>query len=69
MRIKDILKVESDVVTIDADQTVHEGICKMNEHRIGALVVTDSSANNGMPIPPRATAISGTLGVEPPHRR
>lgn len=46
MRIKDILKVESDVVTIDADQTVHEGICKMNEHRIGALVVTDSSAKN-----------------------
>jgi CBS domain-containing protein len=47
MRIKDILKVESDVVTIDASQTVHEAICKLNEHRIGALVVTDSSAQSG----------------------
>jgi CBS domain-containing protein len=46
MRIKDILKVESDVVTIDANQTVHEAICKLNEHKTGALVVTDSSAEN-----------------------
>lgn len=42
MRIKDILKVESDVVTIDADKTVQEAICMLNEHRIGALVVTES---------------------------
>ncbi|NIM50396.1 MAG: CBS domain-containing protein [Gemmatimonadales bacterium] len=46
MRVKDILKVESDVVTIDANQTIHEAICKLNEHRIGALVVTDSNAAN-----------------------
>ncbi len=46
MRIKDILKVESDVVTIDAAQTVQEAICMLNEHRIGALVVTESSDGN-----------------------
>jgi IMP dehydrogenase len=46
MRIRDILEVESDVVTIDADQTVHEAMCLMNEHRIGALVVKDSKTTN-----------------------
>jgi CBS domain-containing protein len=46
MRIRDILEVESDVVTIDADETVQAAMCKMNEHRIGALVVTDSGAKS-----------------------
>ncbi len=42
MRIRDILKQKGgDVVTIDADRTVHDAICQMNEHRIGALVVTE----------------------------
>ncbi len=45
MRIRDILKQKGgDVVTIEADRTVHDAICRMNEHRIGALIVTEADA-------------------------
>jgi CBS domain-containing protein len=41
MRISDILKQKGgDVVTIDGGRTVHDAICTLNQHRIGALVVT-----------------------------
>ncbi len=41
MRIKDILAEKgSDVVTIDARETVRDAICRLNEHGIGALIVT-----------------------------
>ncbi len=41
MRISDILRQKgSDVVTIAMDKTVHDAICKLNEHGIGALIVT-----------------------------
>jgi CBS domain-containing protein len=41
MRISDILQEKgAGVVTIDAGQTIHDAICKLNEHSIGALVVT-----------------------------
>ncbi len=41
MRIRDILQQKgSDVATIEVDKTVHDAICKLNEHGIGALVVT-----------------------------
>ena len=40
MQIKDILQEKgSGVVTIDATQTVHEAIIKLNHHGFGALVV------------------------------
>jgi CBS domain-containing protein len=39
MRIRDILQEKgSEVVTIDAGQTIHDAIGKLNEHGIGALV-------------------------------
>jgi CBS domain-containing protein len=42
MKIKNIFGEKgTDVVTIEQDETVQEAICKLNEHRIGALVVTD----------------------------
>jgi len=41
MRIKDILQEKgSEVVTIDADQTIHEAIVLLNHHGFGSLVVT-----------------------------
>ncbi len=41
MRIKDILEDKgADVVTIDADQTIHAAVVKLNHHGFGALVVT-----------------------------
>ena len=41
MRIKDILAEKgSDVVTIEARVTVRDAICRLNEHGIGALIVT-----------------------------
>ncbi len=41
MQIKDILaRKGTDVVTVEADRTVHHAIGKLNEHGIGALVVT-----------------------------
>ncbi len=41
MRIKDILTEKgSDVATIEAGETVRDAICKLNEHGIGALIVT-----------------------------
>ena len=41
MRIEDILRQKgSGVVTIEDDKTVHDAICRLNEHGIGALVVT-----------------------------
>ena len=44
MRITDILRQKgSDVVTIAVDKTVHDAICKLNEHGIGALIVTGKS--------------------------
>jgi CBS domain-containing protein len=42
MRIKELLdRKHGTPVTIDANSTVHDAIVKMNEHRVGALVVTD----------------------------
>jgi CBS domain-containing protein len=44
MRIRDILRHKSGaVVTIGPDRTVHDAICKMNEYRIGAVVVADDT--------------------------
>ncbi len=41
MRVADILRHKgSDVVTIEAHKTVYDAICKLNQHGIGALVVT-----------------------------
>jgi CBS domain-containing protein len=41
MRIKDILRHKgSDVVTIGAHETVNDAIRKLNQHGIGALIVT-----------------------------
>ena len=41
MRISDILNEKgSGVVTVGADQTIHHAISKLNQHRLGALVVT-----------------------------
>jgi len=45
MQIRNILqeKKKKIVVTIDADQTIHDAIGKLNEHSIGALMVTTES--------------------------
>ncbi|HEY5776266.1 MAG TPA: CBS domain-containing protein [Xanthomonadales bacterium] len=41
MRIKDILEEKgTEVVTIDAGQTIHAAIVKLNHHGIGSLIVT-----------------------------
>jgi CBS domain-containing protein len=41
MRIRDILQGKgTKVVVIEADRTIHDAIGKLNEHSIGALVVT-----------------------------
>jgi CBS domain-containing protein len=41
MKVRDILPQKGrNVVTIEVDKTVHDAICKLNEHGIGALVVT-----------------------------
>ena len=41
MRVADILRHKgSDVVTIEAHKTVYDAICKLNQHGIGALIVT-----------------------------
>ncbi|HEX9886789.1 MAG TPA: CBS domain-containing protein [Longimicrobiales bacterium] len=43
MRISDILQHKGrDIVTIAAHDTVHAAIRRLNEHRIGALVVLDA---------------------------
>jgi CBS domain-containing protein len=40
MHVRDILQQKGNkVVTIEVDKTVHDAICKLNEHGIGALVV------------------------------
>ncbi len=42
MQIRDILKEKgTEVVTIGPGQAIHDAINKLNEHGIGALVVTD----------------------------
>ncbi len=41
MRVRDILQQKGgEVVTIEANRTVHDAICKLNEHKMGALIVT-----------------------------
>lgn len=41
MRTRDILLEKgTEVVTIDVGQSIHDAICKLNEHGIGALIVT-----------------------------
>ncbi len=41
MRIRDILQEKgTGVVTIEVGRTIHDAICRLNEHKIGALVVT-----------------------------
>ena len=41
MRIKDLLEEKgTEVVTIDAGQTIHAAIVKLNHHGIGSLIVT-----------------------------
>jgi CBS domain-containing protein len=46
MRIADILRQKgSGVVTIEADKTIHDAIKILNEHRIGAVVVTDQKGS------------------------
>ena len=40
MRLRDILRQKGgDVVTIESDRTVHDAICRLNESKIGALIV------------------------------
>jgi len=49
MRITDILHEKgSDVVTIHADGTIHEAVRRLNEHEIGALVVTGESESEAL---------------------
>ncbi len=44
MRISDILRHKgSSVVTIEASKTIHDAIGVLNEHHIGAVVVTDQN--------------------------
>lgn len=44
MRMREILGHKgTEVVTIRPDQTVHDAICELNRHKIGAIVVTDES--------------------------
>jgi len=46
MRIADILgKKGSGVVTIAADKTIHDAIGMLNEHHIGAVVVTNQNGS------------------------
>lgn len=41
MRLRDILRQKGgDVVTIESDRAVHDAIGRLNEHKIGALIVT-----------------------------
>ncbi len=41
MRIRDILQEKgTEVVVIEASRTIHDAIGRLNEHRIGALIVT-----------------------------
>ena len=41
MRIKDIIEEKgNDVVTIDAEESIHAAIVKLNHHGIGSLIVT-----------------------------
>jgi CBS domain-containing protein len=41
MYIRDILREKgTEVVTIEAGRTIREAICRLNEHGIGALIVT-----------------------------
>ena len=41
MHIRDIIQEKgARVVTINSDQTIHEAINRLNQHRIGALIVT-----------------------------
>jgi len=40
MRIRDILQEKgSEVITVDAGETIHAAICKLNHHGIGSLIV------------------------------
>ncbi|MCL7965913.1 MAG: CBS domain-containing protein, partial [marine benthic group bacterium] len=50
MRISDILREKgSEVATIGAGRSVHDAVRVLNEHRIGALVVTDDDGSvNGI---------------------
>ena len=44
MQIRDIIQEKGSVVeTVGADQTIHDAINKLNEHRIGALVAIGES--------------------------
>jgi len=46
MHIADILRKKgSSVVTVKADKTIHDAIGILNEHRIGAVVVTDQNGS------------------------
>jgi CBS domain-containing protein len=46
MRIRDILQEKgTGVVTIEAGRTIHDAIGRLNEHSIGALVVTGEGEN------------------------
>ncbi len=48
MRVRDMLREKgSDVVTIEARKTVHDAICRLNEHGIGALIVTGDDGEIG----------------------
>jgi CBS domain-containing protein len=50
VRISDILREKgSEVATIEAGRSVHDAVRSLNEHRIGALVVTDDDGSvNGI---------------------
>jgi CBS domain-containing protein len=46
MQIKNILREKgTEVVTIEMGRTIQEAICKLNNHGIGALIVTGSSGD------------------------
>ncbi len=47
MRVAGILRHKgSDVVTIEAHKSVYDAICKLNQHGIGALIVTGAGGGH-----------------------
>jgi len=46
MRIKDLLEEKgNEVITIDAGQTIHAAIVKLNQHGIGSLIALDEDGH------------------------
>lgn len=46
MRVRDVLRLKGDlVVTIEPGATVHQLLAQLNEHRVGALVVSSGAGD------------------------